>query len=73
MAESQPTLIRSAAKVTELSVIFTQFLQESKVPAPKFAADSVTSCENLTPEIFQTRQLLLDNLMDMWYLTHRAQ
>lgn len=63
------SLVDLASKVTELSETFTRFLEETNSPTPSFAADSVTSYENLTPEMFQTRQLLLDTLMDMCYLT----
>ena len=69
MADSQPTLNSLAAKVTELSETLTRYLQENNVPAPTFAADSPTSYTNLTPEIFVTRQLLLDTLADLSYLT----
>ncbi|KAF2192999.1 S-adenosyl-L-methionine-dependent methyltransferase [Zopfia rhizophila CBS 207.26] len=69
MADSQPTLNGLAAKITELSETLTRYLCENNVPAPTFAADSPTSYVNLSPEIFMTRQVLLDTLMDMWYLT----
>ncbi|ORY63330.1 O-methyltransferase-domain-containing protein [Pseudomassariella vexata] len=69
MAEPQPTLQSLAAKITELSETLTAYLRENKVPEPTFAADSPTSYSNLSPEIFMTRQVLLDALNDMWYLT----
>ncbi|KAI2630706.1 sterigmatocystin 8-O-methyltransferase [Hypoxylon sp. NC1633] len=69
MADPQPTLNGLAAKITELSETFTRYLKENAVPEPTFAADSPTNYKNLSPEIFMTRQLLLDTLTDMWYLT----
>ncbi|KAI5863132.1 sterigmatocystin 8-O-methyltransferase [Durotheca rogersii] len=69
MAESQPTLQDLAAKITELSDTFARFLKENNVPQPTFAADSPTSYSGLSSEIFITRQLLLDALTDLWYLT----
>lgn len=69
MADSQPTLSSLAAKITELSETFTRFLKENNVPEPSFAADSPTRYQNLSAEIFMTRQYLLDALTDMWYLT----
>jgi hypothetical protein len=68
-SQSQPTLLELAAKVTELSQTLTNYLKENDVPAPTFAADSPTSYSNLSPEMFMTRQILTDTLMDMWYLT----
>jgi hypothetical protein len=69
MAETQPTLVSLAAKITELSETLSSYLRENNIPAPTFAADSPTSYANLSPEIFMTRQVLLDTLMDLWYLT----
>lgn len=69
MTDAQPTLASLAAKITDLSETLTRYLQENNVPAPTFAADSPTSYTGLSPEIFMTRQFLLDSLMDMWYLT----
>lgn len=69
MADSQaPTLKELSAKISELSESFTAYLNENKIPAPTFAADSVTSYDGLNAEMFVTRQLLLDKLMDMYYL-----
>ncbi|PKS12521.1 hypothetical protein jhhlp_000728 [Lomentospora prolificans] len=68
--KTQPTtLTELAARVTELTQAFTNSLKENNIPAPTFAADSPTSYANLSPEMFTTRQLLIDALMDMWYLT----
>lgn len=69
MAEQQPTLQGLAAKITELTETFSQWLRDNNVEQPTFAADSTLSYTNLTPEIFQTRQLLSDALSDLWYLT----
>lgn len=69
MANSQPTLVELAAKVTELSETFTKYLKENNVPAPTFAADSPTSYKDLGPEVFTLRQTLIDTLQDMWILT----
>lgn len=66
---SQVTLNSLAAKITELSADFTRFLEDNKINAPTFAADSPTSYSNLTTESFVLRQQLSDALMDMWYLT----
>lgn len=69
MADSQaPTLKELSAKISELSESFTAYLNENKIPAPTFAADSVTSYDGLNAEMFVTRQALLDKLMDMYYL-----
>ncbi|KAL7626863.1 hypothetical protein AAE478_003637 [Parahypoxylon ruwenzoriense] len=69
MADSQPTLNGLAAKITELSDTFTRYIKEHNIPQPTFAVDSPTNYSNLSAEIFMTRQLLLDTLTDMWYLT----
>lgn len=69
MTDAQPTLASLAAKITDLSETLTRYLQEKNIPAPTFAADSPTNYTGLSPEIFMTRQFLLDSLMDMWYLT----
>lgn len=69
MAEPQPTLQSLAAKVSELTETFSKWLDENKVPQPSFAADSTLRYSNLTQEMFVTRQLLTDALMDLWYLT----
>ncbi|KAM0326972.1 hypothetical protein ACHAQA_006093 [Verticillium albo-atrum] len=68
MANSPETLQSLAAKITDLSASFTKFLEENKIPQPTFEADSPTSYEGITPEIFLLRQKLLDSLNDMWYL-----
>lgn len=57
-----------ASKISELSGSFTQSLQEKNIPTPSFAADSPTSYDGLTPELFLQRQQLLDHLNDMMYL-----
>jgi hypothetical protein len=69
MANSQPTLIELAAKVTELSETFTKYLKENNVPQITFAADSPVSYSNMAPETFTLRQTLIDTLQDMWILT----
>ncbi|KAI5919442.1 sterigmatocystin 8-O-methyltransferase [Camillea tinctor] len=70
MADSQqPTLNSLAAKITELSGTLTKYLEENKIQAPTFSEDSPTSYTGLSPEIFMTRQVLLDAITDMWYLT----
>ncbi|KAI0179996.1 sterigmatocystin 8-O-methyltransferase [Hypoxylon sp. FL1284] len=69
MADSQPTLNSLAAKITELSETFTQYLKENNVPQPSFAVNSPTSYSNLSADSFMIRQPLLDALTDMWYLT----
>lgn len=65
MSNSQETIQGLAAQISELSGTFTKFLEENKIKEPTFAADSVTSYEGLTIEMFQTRQLLLDKLNDL--------
>ncbi|KAH8197137.1 hypothetical protein TruAng_008703 [Truncatella angustata] len=67
-ASSQPTLRSLAAKISELSEALNGYLDEEKVPAASFAADSPTRYPNLPPNIFMVRQELLDNLNDLWYL-----
>ncbi|KAK6222954.1 hypothetical protein LQW54_000766 [Pestalotiopsis sp. IQ-011] len=44
-------------------------MEYNNVEQPTFAADSTLIYTNLTPEIFQFRQLLSDALSDLWYLT----
>lgn len=68
--KAQPTTLNGlAAEISELSAQFTKFLEENNVPAPTFDADSPTQYDNLTPEIFMTRQRLLDKINDIWCLT----
>ena len=62
------TLASLAAKITDLSQTLSHYLQKNEIPAPSFAANSPTSYTGLSPDIFMTRQVLLDSLMDMWYL-----
>jgi hypothetical protein len=69
MANSQPTLVELAAKVTELSETFTKYLKDNNVPQITFAADSPVSYSNMAPETFTLRQTLIDTLQDMWILT----
>ncbi|KAG9233480.1 sterigmatocystin 8-O-methyltransferase [Amylocarpus encephaloides] len=69
MTDTQPTLNSLAAKISALSDTLTKYLSENNVPTPTFSADSPTSYENLSPEIFMTRQVLLDAVNDLWYLT----
>jgi len=69
MADSQPTLVELAAKVTELSETFTKYLKDNNVPQITFAADSPVSYSNMAPETFTLRQTLIDTLQDMWILT----
>lgn len=67
-AQKQPTLNDLAVRVTELSNAFTNSLHENNVQPPSFAADSPISYSGLTPDMFKTRQMLLDVLTDMAYL-----
>ncbi|KAK2002954.1 O-methyltransferase [Colletotrichum falcatum] len=69
MAGTQPTLNELAAKITELAAAFTSQLQENNIPQATFAADSVSSYEGITGEMFITRQMLNDALNDMYILS----
>ena len=69
MADSQPTLNSLAAQITELAETFTRSLKDNNIPAPTFAADSPTSYNNLSADMFLTRQKLIDAITDMWFLT----
>ncbi|KAL3427108.1 sterigmatocystin 8-o-methyltransferase [Phlyctema vagabunda] len=69
MSDSQSTLVSLAAKVSELSATLARHLKENNVPEPSFAADSPVMYNTASPEIFMARQVLLDALNDMWYLT----
>lgn len=65
MAQPQATLLDLAAKATELSQALTKSIQDNGLQAPTLAADSPTSYEGLTPEMFLLRQQLVDVLNDM--------
>ncbi|EFQ36647.1 O-methyltransferase [Colletotrichum graminicola M1.001] len=69
MVDSQPTLNELAAKITELAAAFTNQLQANNIPQATFAADSVSSYEGITGEMFITRQTLNDALNDMYILS----
>lgn len=66
--KQQPTLNDLAARVTELTKTFADNLNEANIPQVTFDADSPTSYAGLTPEMFKTRQMLLDALTDLSYL-----
>jgi hypothetical protein len=57
-----------AAQISELASGFTTTLADAKVPEPNFTAQSPTSYEGLTGDMFLRRQELLDKITDMWYL-----
>ncbi|KAM3439948.1 hypothetical protein MY4824_002455 [Beauveria thailandica] len=57
-----------AAQISELASGFTKTLAEAKIPEPNFTAQSPTSYEGLTGDMFLRRQELLDKITDMWYL-----
>lgn len=63
------TLTDLAAKITQLTESFNNFLQKNNVPVATFDADSPTNYPNLTEEAFFVRQQLTDALKDLWYLT----
>ncbi|KAK1565971.1 O-methyltransferase [Colletotrichum navitas] len=69
MVDTQPTLKELAAKITELAAAFTKQLQANNIPQATFAADSVSSYEGITGEMFITRQTLNDALNDMYILS----
>lgn len=69
MVDTKPTLNELAAKITELAATFTDQLRENKIPQATFAADSVSSYEGITSEMFMTRQMLNDALNDMYILS----
>ncbi|RYO88275.1 hypothetical protein DL766_003713 [Monosporascus sp. MC13-8B] len=58
-----------AAEITKLSGMLTGYMRANDIPAPSFEVDSPAGYGDLPPEIFTARQLLLDALMDMWFLT----
>ncbi|KAF1733900.1 O-methyltransferase bik3 [Beauveria bassiana] len=57
-----------AAQISELANGFTKTLADAKVPEPNFTAQSPTSYEGLTGDMFLRRQELLDKITDLWYL-----
>ncbi|KAK3181516.1 hypothetical protein K4F52_007226 [Lecanicillium sp. MT-2017a] len=57
-----------ATQISELSSSFTKSLADANVSEPNFTAQSPTSYDGLTAEMFLHRQQLLDKIMDMWYL-----
>ncbi|KAH7313595.1 S-adenosyl-L-methionine-dependent methyltransferase [Stachybotrys elegans] len=65
MSQSPQTLVDLAAKVTELSQSLTKLISDNGMKAPTLEADSVTSYEGMTAEIFLMRQQLVDVLNDM--------
>lgn len=66
MAESQ--LRGLAAEITKLADSFASSLQENNLPEANFGVDSPMSHKGITADMFMTRQMLSDKLMDMWYL-----
>ncbi|KAG8415731.1 hypothetical protein J3459_011841 [Metarhizium acridum] len=56
-----------AAKISELAGGFTESLAEANIAEPNFTADSPTSYENLTGDMFLRRQELLDKITDLRY------
>ncbi|RYP57459.1 hypothetical protein DL769_009464 [Monosporascus sp. CRB-8-3] len=69
MSGQSPSLDSLAAEVTKLSRMLTGYMRANGVPTPSFEVDSPPGYGDLPPEIFKARQLLLDALMDMWFLT----
>ncbi|RYP92595.1 hypothetical protein DL770_001237 [Monosporascus sp. CRB-9-2] len=69
MSGQSPSLDSLAAEITKLSGMLTGYMRANDVPAPSFEVDSPTGYGDLPPEIFRARQLLLDALTDMWFLT----
>ena len=69
MTDTQPTLTSVAATISNLANTLNKSLQADNVSVPSFAADSPISYVGLTQETFMARQVLLDAIMDMWYLT----
>ena len=64
----QPTFNELVAKIVELSLSFTQYLGENKIPLPTLEAGSSTQYDGISAEGFVTKQQLLDHLMDLYYL-----
>ncbi|RYP05243.1 hypothetical protein DL764_003950 [Monosporascus ibericus] len=69
MSGQSPSLDSLAAEITKLSGMLTDYMRASDLPAPSFEVDSPAGYGDLPPEIFSARQLLLDALTDMWFLT----
>ncbi|RYP42261.1 hypothetical protein DL767_000425 [Monosporascus sp. MG133] len=69
MSGQSPSLDSLAAEITKLSGMLTGYMRANDFPAPSFEVDSPAGYGDLPPEIFRARQLLLDALMDMWFLT----
>ncbi|RYP26288.1 hypothetical protein DL768_011758 [Monosporascus sp. mg162] len=69
MSGQSPSLDSLAAEITKLSGMLTGYMHANDFPAPSFEVDSPAGYGDLPPEIFRARQLLLDALMDMWFLT----
>ncbi|KAF2684048.1 sterigmatocystin 8-O-methyltransferase [Lentithecium fluviatile CBS 122367] len=68
MAESGPTLTSLAEQISKITSTITTYLEEKRLTAPSFAADSPTNFPNLSPELFQQRQVLLDAINDLQIL-----
>lgn len=49
--------------------MLTSYMRTNGVPEPSFEVDGPEGYGDLPPAMFQARQLLLDALMDMWFLT----
>lgn len=68
--EPSPTLDTLASEITKLSGTLTSYMRANGVPAPSFEVDSPEGYgdRDLPPDVFRARQLLLDALVDMWFL-----
>ncbi|RYP17555.1 hypothetical protein DL765_004444 [Monosporascus sp. GIB2] len=69
MSGQSPSLDSLAAEITKLSGMLTGYMRANDLPVPSFEVDSPAGYGALPPDIFGARQLLLDALMDMWFLT----
>ena len=65
MTDSGPTLTSLAKQISDITATITKHLEEKKLTAPSFAADSPTSFPEISPELFHQRQVLLDAINDL--------
>jgi hypothetical protein len=65
MTDSGPTLSSLAKQISDITATITTYLEEKKLEAPTFAANSPTSFPEISPELFHQRQVLLDAINDL--------
>jgi len=68
MTDADCTLSALAKQIGDITSSITAYLEEKKLTAPSFAADSPTKFPDLSPELFHQRQVLLDAVNDLTIL-----